>query len=80
VRKQASFWREKRDTVVIFEVLQKCRLVKTRQEHGSNVGFNFFDQQKGSVTSNKNNWVTFVIPLTINEINRPGYKISTYFR
>ena len=52
-RKPDSFLREKRNTVVILvRGFAKCR-VKTFQELG--ISLAFFDQQKGSVTSNKNN-------------------------
>ena len=52
-RKPVSFWREKRDTVVIlYEALQKCCHVKTSQENGSSFGL--FRSAKISVTINRN--------------------------
>ena len=54
-RKPASFWREKLDTVVILVrgFAKMLIRVKTSQEHLSVL--TVFDQQKGSVTSNKDN-------------------------
>jgi len=40
-----------------YEVLQKCCGDETSREDGSSFGI--FDQQKGLVTSNKNNWATY---------------------
>ena len=61
-----------------YEVLQECCHVKKSQEHVAVLAF--FDQQKGSVTSNKNTVTEQPILLTKRNINRRGYKFSKYFR
>ena len=55
VRKPASFWREKRDTVVILVRGFAKNVVVSK--HGKNTVsvLALYDKQKGSVTSNKNN-------------------------
>ena len=58
-RKSASFWREKFDTVVIL-VPRFCKnAVVSKQVKNMVALMAFYDQQKGSVTSNKNNWATY---------------------
>ena len=55
VRKPASFWREKRDTVVILLRDFAKNVVVSKKVKNTVAVLAFFDQQKGSVTSNKNN-------------------------
>jgi len=55
-RKPASFWREKRDAVVIFvRGFALKNVVGSKQVKNTIAVLAFFDQQKGSVTSNKSN-------------------------
>ena len=57
-RKPASFWREKRDAVVIL-VRVFAKIVESKQVNNTVAVFPFFGEQKGSVTSNKKNWATY---------------------
>ena len=76
VRKSASFWREKRDTVIIlvrgFAKKFKCRCVKTSQQHGSSFGI-FFISKKTKLPATR---IVIEQPiwLTKRRINRTGYK------
>ena len=54
-RKPTSFWREKRDTVVILVRGFAKNVVEAKQVKNTVAVLPFFDLQKGSVTSNKNN-------------------------
>ena len=54
-RKPTSFWREKRDTIVILVRGFAGFVVEAKQVKNTVVVLPFFDQQKGSVTSKENN-------------------------
>ena len=54
-----SFWREKCDTVIILEQSFAKNVVLVKQVKNMVPVLAFFDQQKGSVTRNKNNWATY---------------------
>ena len=53
-RKPASFWQEKRDTVVILVRGFAKNVVASKQVNNRVALLAFFDHQKGFVTSNKN--------------------------
>ena len=53
--KPASFWREYHRSFS----MRFCKNVDVSNQFKNMVMFLFFDQQKGSVTSNKNNWATY---------------------
>ena len=59
LHKPMSFWREKRDTVIILEQSFAKNVVLSKQVKNTVIILAFFDQQKGSVTRNKNNWATY---------------------
>lgn len=55
VYKPASFWWEKRNTVVIFVRRLGKNVVMTKPIKNTVAVLTFFSPQKGSVTSNQNN-------------------------
>jgi len=55
VYKPASFWWEKRNTVVVFVRGLGKNVVVTKPIKNTVAVLIFFNQQKGSVTSNQNN-------------------------
>ena len=59
-RKPVSFWREKRDTVVILVHGFEKNVVVLKQFKNKVTVLTFFDQQKRPVTSNKYNWATYI--------------------
>ena len=69
-RKPASFWREKRATIVILE--------RGFAKMSSVVVLAFFDQEKAQVSATRMTKEGML--LTKSEIKRPGYKSSEYFR
>ena len=60
-----------------YEVLQKCCLVKTSQDHGSSFGI--FRSAKTKAPLPATRITEKPILLTKSKINRPGYKFSKYF-
>ena len=61
-----------------YEVLQKCCRVKTSQQHSSSFNLAFFNQENAQLPAIRITEQRML--LTKSKINRPGHKISKYFR
>ena len=75
--KPASLWQKILDTIVILVQCFCKNVVISKQFKTTVTVLAFFDQQKGSVTRNKN--LSNLNLLTKSKINHPGYKFSSIF-
>ena len=76
-RKRGSFWREKRDIVIIL-ARGFAKLLSLQNKSRTRQRLAFFEQQKAQLPAMRR--TEQHILLTESKINRQGYKFATYFR